>query len=380
LAANKTPPNFPKKRLHSAVRESLTRTPSTRPENASNAWLFSFPFWIIVDTEAAPQTMEVSIGDCFVRAYPPFRSAPANFPYAPPIDKQAVPFDQGLKVRVEPGDKMLTLASTPTLGPTPGTLLMWGEDWGERPRNFPMDSFRIDVISAQPGTAKAHQELVEDLMFRLLRLLRWKSGQWWILRSVQPLMGFVRNDFPIDRNGVFLPNDIPSPHSRAHPGYGFERPITQEMWQAVLGFWRSSSSPPEADLILLDAYYFVATAEIRRAVVDAATACEVAKDEFFERRWREQSSEPFRRGRMLRGYDLPDHIDVQMQRWIRRSYRVDHPQHFVSIQNLWDARGNVAHGGPLTYRTNKTQTEVTRDEAIRLCDAVRHCVGWLQGL
>jgi hypothetical protein len=201
------------------------------------------------------------------------------------------------------------------------------------------------------------------------------------MRSVQPLLGYVRNDFPVDEQGIPSPlNFIPSPHTKGHPGYGFERPITHDMWQTVLELWRAGSTPPETALILLDAYYYAATGEIRRSVIDAATACEQAKDDLFERKWRERKSARFKRGRVLTGYDLPHHVSKDIQKMTGRSYAIDHPQQFAAIESLWDASGNIAHGGALTYRSGETSVEVTREEATRFGDAARHCVAWLEAL
>jgi hypothetical protein len=140
------------------------------------------------------------------------------------------------------------------------------------------------------------------------------------------------------------------------------------------------STPPETALILLDAYYFAATGEYRRSVIDAATACEQAKDNLFERKWRERSSESFKRGRVLTGYDLPDHLSTDVKRMTQRSYDVEYPKQFSVIKSLWSARGNIAHGGTLTYRTGETNTEVTRPEATCFGAAARHCVAWLESL
>jgi hypothetical protein len=114
---------------------------------ASNAWLFTFPFWMIVDTSAAPMTMEGVVSGCYVRAYSPFRSAPADFVYAPRVYGRSVPFAAGISINVGADEiGLLTLAALPTLEQapdgTPGVLLAWGEQWTTRPRNFPMDSLR----------------------------------------------------------------------------------------------------------------------------------------------------------------------------------------------------------------------------------------------
>jgi hypothetical protein len=93
-----------------------------------------------------------------------------------------------------------------------------------------MDSLRLDISVDE----RSDRDFAEKLAVDLLQLLRWKSDQWWIMRSVQPLLGYVRNDFPVDERGIPNTDFNPSPHTRGHTPYGFEQPITQEMWQEVL--------------------------------------------------------------------------------------------------------------------------------------------------
>ncbi len=234
-----------------------------------------------------------------------------------------------------------------------------------------------------PRCTSAHprRNLADSLAVELLHLLRWKTDQWWIMRSIHPLLGYARNQMPVDHRGAPAPSDhLPTPHSNMHTSWGFERAITSETWREAIALWAAGITPPETALIVLDAYYFATTGEIRRAVIDAATACEQAKDEVFQRTWCARSRKPFKRGRLLTGYDLPYHLSRDMNRLLGRSYKLEHPNEFATIENLWDARGNIAHGGELTYKSNGTDVPVTAILATHFANAVRHCVGWLASL
>jgi hypothetical protein len=45
--------------------------------------LFSFPFWIIVDSTSNFRNIVIEVNNYKIRFYPPFRSAPSNFILSP---------------------------------------------------------------------------------------------------------------------------------------------------------------------------------------------------------------------------------------------------------------------------------------------------------
>ncbi len=121
---------------------------------ALNGWLFTFPFWLIVDTIAPPAIVETEVSDRFVRVYPPFRSAPANSAYAPSLDLRNVPFPDGITVTANGNSMFVRIGVYPTLEPNSegelGVCISLDEEFTTAPsRNFPMDSLRLDISEAR---------------------------------------------------------------------------------------------------------------------------------------------------------------------------------------------------------------------------------------
>ena len=127
----------------------------------------------------------------------------------------------------------------------------------------------------------------------------------------------------------------------------------------------------------MDAEYFASTGDFRRMVLDAAIACEIEKDKSFECLWRCNRTGQYRRGKAQSGYELPRLLDADLERLAGKSLRVDEPEVFERIQNLWNARGNVAHGEPAQFRTT-SGIEAVSSHSRQLLDGAASCVQWLR--
>ena len=121
--------------------------------NIGEAGLYTFPFWLYVDTRTPMLGRELLKGGSLIRFYPPFRSASANFMPMPRIRPEAVPFLS----EVKPNSllPMLHVVTLPIFQPDggPGTIALLSDQWGEKPKIFPMDSLRIDLFST-PNTKR----------------------------------------------------------------------------------------------------------------------------------------------------------------------------------------------------------------------------------
>ena len=62
------------------------------------------------------------------------------------------------------------------------------------------------------------------------------------------------------------------------------------------------------------------------------------------------------------------------------SYEKEYPAEFVTIKNLWDSRGNVAHGKQAQYFEAGKSHDVDGRKAVEFCKTVEHCVRWLESL
>lgn len=341
------------------------------------SFTYSFPFWIFVDCSEPLTVKEFQVQSFLVRVYPLFRSGPANFLPMPHINATAIPFIPGTRPDIDPKYRPRAMAAIPLLisnrRTKPGMLLCWAEEWQDRPDPFPMDSIRIDIMASEKQSIVA-----QEMLLRLLRLLRIHSNQWWIGHSVHGLAGYLRNEFDIGPSGEAL--GLPDGRAEGRAVSGDERSVDRSLWERALAEVEAGTTIRVYNELVLDARYYASVGDFRRAVIDLAMGCEQAKDQAFERLWTAANpGATFRRGRVMSGSDFTKHIDRDLGKF-GCSYRRIYPLFFDTIAELWDARGNIAHGREPVFR--RAGREVVVDDAIftGFASVVSHCIHWLDSL
>lgn len=344
------------------------------------ALLLTFPFPIFVDRSNPPRVTEIEVGGLKYRVYPPFRSGPANWLGAPGIRADKVPFVDGQALaNGKANSTFLTVAAHPMLGDEAGKLaamqLIWTAEWESPPRMYPMDSLRVDALTEAAGEI-AHG--VNDVVQRLISMLRAISKQWWLGKALDPMQGWYRNEFEINELGGQIgdANAI----ARGQAPVGCEIPVDEAVWTKALMAVGRMEKPLIADELLLDAWYYRACSDYRRMVIDCATACEIEKDLAFERIWVRSRSGAYRQGKAQRGYDITTHLDSDIRRLGQRPLSEDDPGLFREIGWLWQARGNVAHGKAARYVRNEKLVVVDEATSMDLLNASRRCMQWLRGI
>ena len=158
--------------------------------------------------------------------------------------------------------------------------------------------------------------------------------------------------------------------------------LDQTLWKSCLADLGSATEVPVFDLLLLEAEYYVAVEDLRQAVLDADAACEHLKEVVFQRLWESRNSGKVynekRRNDLLRNWDMPRQLDQKFKAHFGRSYKEEHPGEWSTVESLWQARNNVAHGASNEYGT--PPTAVTSKTALQFVRAAGHCVRWLRGL
>lgn len=342
------------------------------------SYLFTYPFWIVVDRQSPPVTAEINAAGYLLRLYPPFRSGPANFIPMPAVNPHAIPFIQGAKPQIDPAfTQVPSLAIFPAPAPRgqgrAPVHAAWGPDWHDLAdmREFPMDSLRVDIVGSNGSDENVADKAARKASDELMRLLRWRSRQWWIGRSVDALVGYLRIRFSALADGTPTENIKDAfKYGSVRTTRGDEVAVTAALWDTAVRDLRDHTSIPPHVLLLLDAMYFEAISDFIRSVLDCAAACELVKDAVYSRKGWPKS-----------GYDLPKHIGENLERLFSgRSYETDHPQHFAVIDHLWDARGNITHAGRAEYREAGQVVQVDSAKAQEFTRSAEHCVGWLEGL
>jgi hypothetical protein len=132
-------------------------------------------------------------------------------------------------------------------------------------------------------------------------------------------------------------------------------------------------------MLLLEARFFIASGAIRQSTLEASSAVDICKEITFQRLWCENNPgkryDEGRRGKLLRNWDYPRHLDIKFKNHFGKSYKKEHYQEWSTINNLYEARNNIAHGGPNQYGS----PAVAVDEKVcrSFIMASEHCVRWL---
>lgn len=369
-------------------RDSMASYASTGPvpPSAGTSYLFTFPFWIYVDTTSPPDIVEITLDGGLLRFYPPFRSAPANFMPMPRVDPRRIPFAPGTNLNISPDFEMPLAAAVPDLlqnsNEKPSFTAIWGTEWPDPPVLFPMDSLRIDALDLPGGQPSAHPS---QSLTTFLQLLRYRTRQWWIGRSVDPLLGYLRNTFSVSVEG--LPLEVPAGLGQIRTVSGDELAVNGAIWQAALGDLANAKQVPIFQVLLLDARFFVSTHDIRRAILDSAICCENVLDVTLERLWPVRrwpapgTSRAYSYSRAMGGEtNLGVNLATGMDRYIGRSFQREYPNDHEVIENLWSARGSVAHGGAPEYRRNGQLFQAGEHEAKEFVQTAERCVSWLESI
>lgn len=340
------------------------------------AYFFTFPFWIFIDRNNTLTVQEIQLENLPLRIHPPFRSAPANYIPMPRVNPHSIPSSG--KQNNYPQAFDMSISAVPLLGGalSEGRAFKYFQTphFDKELSAFPMDSMRIDVLSINYD-----ENVIREIFSEFLNYLRFRTRQWWIGRSMDFIIGFIRNAAPFTESDILIePSEC---LLRVSTINGDELPVNGDLWSSVIKDMVNKTEVPAFHYMILDAYYYAYTGDIKGAIINAATACEQAKDLTFERLWKKlKGNDSFKRGKVLSGYDLPDHISHDLEAFGSYSYSKLFPDEFNQIEDLWNARGNIAHGGPNMFWRDRKKNYIDRQLGIQLVKASDRCIKWLQGI
>jgi len=340
--------------------------PRIRQDGTS--YLYTFPFWIRSSPNETLNVRTIQINDCLIRIYPPFWTGEAVHSDIPKVAKNRIPF---LRRADESAVEKLTILDTYGFPDETAIHVSFDQEKTDIPDEI-RNALRLDF--------HGHDcEFIElTLIHHFLDIIRWNTFQWWIGHPTSPIQGYRRTSFEIDKNGS--PVGESSGHASARTLTGFEANLTSAHWNESINLLSRGFDPPYYDQVWLDALYRNAIQDTRRAILDAAISCEIARDATLERLWPEDGGK-LKKGRILTGNNLPTHLSTDLQKYTNgRSLETEDPELFEQIENLWSARGNIAHGGPLNYFRDGEEISVDNDLASSLIEAARNCIDWLDSL
>lgn len=343
-------------------------------------YLLSFPFWVFVNRRERLPIREIEYLNRNFRVYPPFRSAPINWVPMPAIRAERIPSRRGVPPLTDEHGHLPRMSAYPHPAEDQNDganewamFLAWGEEGDDPPDwYYPMDSLRVDVWG--------HEEVggqVLNFTRALVDQLRLGTNQWWLGRSVAPFLTYHRNTVPVTVNGRVAGGLEFAAAGRT--GRGDESAVDRDVWNSAISSVEEGDRPPAYKLQLLDARYSAATGDVRGSVLESAIACEDAIRLTYERLWPEEAPS-FSAGRVMEGSGPPDYLSEDLQGYVRRSYEDEHPDSYEIIEDLWDARGNIAHGREPVFRRNGEIHQVDEEVADSFEQATERCIRWLEEL
>jgi hypothetical protein len=346
---------------------------STHPSRQAHAFVHTFSFWFWAEASLRTIYSERTIEGRLVRFYGPVRMGPANFHPTPSVQPELVQSIKGARPARE-----RFVAPTPVAYPgipdavgQHGIVVVLTPEFDHELDPFPANALRVDLL--EPDEHPNNLELVT----RLLEWIRVLTRQWWI--GQPPTLISERITFPINPTG----EPLQSAYGNSGPVmmYGDEEALTVKHWTRAMDHLADGCEPPAADVLLLDARFHASAGLLRRAILDAAVACEEALVSEAARVWSRSAPEvEFRPGRVFRGTDLTTRLDEDLKRLSGISLKEQNPDLFERISLLWRTRHACAHTNRATVPAEGGPRALDVDGAKLLVRAAEEGVAFLRGL
>lgn len=254
---------------------------------------------------------------------------------------------------------------------------------------------RVDIMVDRPCGPEGidvEESLLGDpepLVHGFLKLVRYRTRQWWITRDDGPRLAPLAAAFPV--SGKNLIHGFPTNVFEIPRSFEIPKALDEEIWWALLRDMKDSFVPPSYDSRLLDSYYFCAVKDAEAATLALAQALEVARTEHLNRVGRQVHGDP--------DWDIGEFIldrkDLGRNRWAlhrhlddipreaslcRSSFRDSAPEHWRNIGRLWETRGNVAHGHEASFQEDGQVVTCHTGHVSQWMTSVREAIAWLEGL
>jgi hypothetical protein len=344
------------------------------------AYVFTLPYWIFIEADETWVAHDVKYKNLRYRIYAPHRHSQMPFLNTPTIlnINQVPGLSTDKHVEFEP-----SVIAVPTIGEPLKMQLFWpGGPHKVPPHLIPKDSVRIDIFALEGN--EFHPNEADRFLKQTMEYVRWRTKQWWIGRSSTALFRLRAFPFPIHQNGALVKRQVrmlrPTTISTI---YGNEVRLSKSTWEkCLISAVSGNEQIPIYDTLIAEAKYFAGSGDIRQSILEASSAVDICKEIAFRRLWLAKNpGKEFgksRRDKTLRNWDCPRHLDNVFIRHFGRSYKREHPEEWFEINRLWEARNNIAHGGPTECAT----PPVTIDwkACRRFVEASMHCLSWLISL
>lgn len=247
--------------------------------------------------------------------------------------------------------------------PNPGTLFA--------------DALRLDVHG---DTASV--QFATDTLNRFLRILRAATGQWWMTHPHRDGEGLVRAEYTINADGVSSDESVQS-GLEVKPRFGIESPLSPPRFLSACSALSAGQDTPLYAELLYDAVFFVIErSDIRRSLLDACIACDMAiLAEAIRAASQLNKSERFVR-KQLSQSDMIFNLGAGLERifGVKGNFRNARPDVFENIRRLWATRGSIAHGLAPSVGSHGRAELPDRAAAFEMLKAAFALIDWLRRL
>lgn len=320
-------------------------------EAVGGSYLFHFPFDILV-ADGLSELQTSMVDNTWIDIYPPFFNG-SELVSPAQIELEVIPWKPGTlrpdfdRVRVKE--------------------LVVDRHLGKRANALRID-FRPDRGS----------DFASRIVEQFVGLTRWWTGQWWIGRDRRAEFLYLRNWFPINERGERL-SGIDG-FASIYGNFGIERAFNSQHFRNIRGNITNGRLIPLSIDTFFDAIHFHATGQLRRAVLEAAIACEARIGEEATRICARAGLPKSRLKKALSSDDFTVKLIKGMGQLTQRSFARDHPESYKWLQLIRTARGQIAHGGsPLIPAANGSRAP-TSDEVFQMLRSAHAMFQWLEKL
>jgi len=267
--------------------------------------------------------LEIELDGLRVRVFPPFKDGPGLQLHRSLVN-ESLPFLPGTS---KPSSRLPNLELNGAAG--------WPKPF------FLCDALRVDVQGLDESASKA----VAEIGRRLLRLVRFVTRQWWIMRGASESLSPLQNAFRIDSWGQPLGGTL---YRTAHilPWLGSEVLVDQATFGASLAYLEQGVTAPSSAMTLLDSVFASTHGDKEQGVLLAAIACEsLFSTECFQAVQLGMTAASTAK-KFVKQSDLRQRFHFGALAIFGRSFSEDRPASAAWLGRLWLARHAIAHFSP----------------------------------
>lgn len=328
-------------------------------EHTGDLMFLTFPSAVFVDPAWDRSTnYSIALADCSVLVSPFRRSRPIGWISRPTIARENVAaFDPN------PAKFEIFVSSLAMLAGVDGhgRVLMFLDDEAnfDRLGQFSADTLCVRVVGDPPDGDR--EQFSERLLEDLMRHIRIETGQWWAGRREVPATPAIQTTFEMARED-FYNGRI---HSRS-PGIFIHDPVVKavnhEIFLKGLSAFKNAKAPDPDKAALSDVIFYYAQGDFLLCLLLACNAVERLRDDIYAAI-----------GARAKDTDLLKHLSSRLETIAGRNLKTERPDLFTFAEDLWTARGNMAHGLPFMWKSDRSLTRPPENFTLMF----QHLLEWL---